>query len=76
MVYLDNSSTTRQADEVTDLIYEISKNDFGNPSSLHNIGFNAEKLVENARKIFAGSIGADPSEITFNSGGTEGDNTW
>lgn len=75
MVYLDNSSTTRQADEVTDLIYEISKNDFGNPSSLHNIGFNAEKLVENARKIFAGSIGADPSEITFNSGGTEGDNT-
>ena len=75
MVYLDNSSTTRQADEVTDLIYEISKNDFGNPSSLHSIGFSAEKLVENARKIFAGSIGADPSEITFNSGGTEGDNT-
>ena len=75
MVYLDNSSTTRQADEVTELIYEISKNDFGNPSSLHSIGFGAEKLVEAARKEFAGSIGADPSEITFNSGGTEGDNT-
>ena len=75
MVYLDNSSTTRQADEVTDLIYEISKNDFGNPSSLHNIGFSAEKLVEAARKTFADSIGADPGEITFNSGGTEGDNT-
>ena len=75
MVYLDNSSTTRQADEVTDLIYEISKNDFGNPSSLHSIGFSAEKLVEAARKSFAVSIGADPSEITFNSGGTEGDNT-
>lgn len=75
MVYLDNSSTTRQADEVTDLIYEISKNDFGNPSSLHSIGFSAEKLVEAARKSFAGSIGVSPSEITFNSGGTEGDNT-
>ena len=75
MVYLDNSSTTRQADEVTDLIYEISKNDFGNPSSLHSIGFSAEKLVEAARKSFAVSIGADPQEISFNSGGTEGDNT-
>lgn len=75
MVYLDNSSTTRQADEVTELIYEISKNDFGNPSSLHSIGFSAEKLVEGARKTFAESIGAGPNEITFNSGGTEGDNT-
>ena len=75
MVYIDNSSTTRQADEVTELIYEISKNDFGNPSSLHNIGFSAEKLVEGARKAFADSIGASPDEITFNSGGTEGDNT-
>ena len=75
MVYLDNSSTTRQADEVTDLIYEISKNDFGNPSSLHSIGFSAEKLVEAARKGFAVSIGVDPQGITFNSGGTEGDNT-
>lgn len=75
MVYLDNSSTTRQADEVTELIYDISKNDFGNPSSLHSIGFSAEKRVEAARKIFADTIGADPGEITFNSGGTEGDNT-
>lgn len=75
MVYLDNSSTTRQADEVTDLIYDISKNDFGNPSSLHSIGFSAEKLVDAARKSFARSIGADPQEVTFNSGGTEGDNT-
>ena len=75
MVYIDNSSTTRQADEVTELIYEISKNDFGNPSSLHSIGFSAEKLVSGARKAFAGSIGASPEEITFNSGGTEGDNT-
>ena len=45
------------------------------PSSLHNIGFSAEKLVEGARKTFADSIGASPDEITFNSGGTEGDNT-
>lgn len=75
MVYLDNSSTTRQADEVTDFIYDISKNHFGNPSSLHSIGFDAEKLVEAARKTFADSLRVSPQEITFNSGGTEGDNT-
>ena len=60
---------------MTELIYEISKDDFGNPSSLHSLGFSAEKRVEAARKIFAETIGADPKGITFNSGGTEGDNT-
>ena len=75
MIYLDNSATTRQADEVTDLMADVAKNTFGNPSSLYSLGMDAEKVVENARKIFAKTIGADPSEIIFNSGGTEGDNT-
>lgn len=75
MIYLDNSSTTRQADEVTELICEVGKNDFGNPSSLHDIGFSAEKRVSAARKYVAASLGAKPEEIVFNSGGTESDNT-
>lgn len=75
MVYLDNSSTTRQADEVTDLISGISRDHFGNPSSLHSIGLDAEKIVEKARRQLADAVGADPSEITFDSGGTEADNT-
>lgn len=75
MIYLDNSATTRQADEVTDLMADVAKNTFGNPSSLYSLGMDAEKVVENARKTFAKTIGADPSEIFFNSGGTEGDNT-
>lgn len=75
MIYLDNSATTRQADEVTDLMADVAKNTFGNPSSLYSLGMDAEKVVENARKTFAKTIGVDPSEIFFNSGGTEGDNT-
>lgn len=74
MIYLDNSSTTRQADEVTETMYEIARDDFGNPSSLHILGLNAEKKVEAAREAFAGLLGVDPSKCYFNSGGTEGDN--
>ena len=51
LIYLDNSSTTRQADEVTDLIAEVGRVDFGNPSSLHDLGIRAEKRVTTARKI-------------------------
>lgn len=75
MIYIDNSSTTRQADEVTDLMADIARNDFGNPSSLHEVGFRAEKRVTLARKQFAKAVGCRPEAVTFNSGGTEGDNT-
>ena len=75
MIYLDNSSTTKQADEVTKVMMDVMSNDFGNPSSLHALGLSAEKRVTAARKAFAASVGARPDEILFNSGGTEGDNT-
>ncbi len=75
LIYLDNSATTRQADEVTDLMADVARNTFGNPSSLYSLGMDAEKVVENARKTFAKTISADPSCVIFNSGGTEGDNT-
>ena len=75
MIYLDNSSTTRQADEVSEAMMKEMKDNFGNPSSLHNLGLEAEKKVTWARSKFASCIGARLEEIYFNSGGTEGDNS-
>ena len=74
-VYLDNSATTRQYDQVTDAMIEMMKEAYGNPSSLHLMGVEAEKKVRAARKIFAQSIGASEDEVYFTSGGTESDNT-
>ena len=51
------------------------KNDWGNPSSLHTLGMNAENIVSSARECIAKSIGAKPNEIIFTSGGTEANNT-
>ena len=75
MIYLDNSSTTRQADEVTALMSEVAREDFGNPSSLHRLGLSAQNRVTLARKQVAKALGAAPEEICFNSCGTEGDST-
>ncbi len=75
MIYLDNSATTRPLDEVTDLVAELMRHEFGNPSSLHHLGFEAEKRVAKAREQVAQALGANPSEIFFTAGGTESDNT-
>lgn len=75
MVYLDNSSTTRQYDEVTKLMMNIMEEDFGNPSSLHRMGIAAEKRIKTAREQMASAIFARPEEILFTSGGTESDNS-
>ncbi|HIV80635.1 MAG TPA: cysteine desulfurase [Candidatus Avanaerovorax faecigallinarum] len=75
LAYFDNSATTRQLDSVTEVMVEMMKECWGNPSSLYTAGFEAEKMVKAARKTVADSFGADPSEIIFTSGGTEGDNT-
>lgn len=74
-VYLDNSATTRPYDEATDIMAKIQREDFGNPSSLHTLGINAEKYVKSARKAFASSLGASEDEVYFTSCGTESDNT-
>lgn len=74
-VYLDNSATTRQYDEVTDVMIEMMKNDFGNPSSLHRLGLSAEKALKKARKQVIDAIGVTNHDVYFTSGGTEGDNT-
>lgn len=74
-VYLDNSATTRQYDEVTELMYKTASDFYGNPSSLHRMGLEAEKLTKEARSRIASALGADDEEICFTACGTESDNT-
>ena len=73
MIYFDHSATTPVTDEVKETIkYYLDY--FGNPSSHYGIGFEAKKLIENARKQIADSINCGPENIYFTSGGSEGDN--
>ena len=74
-VYLDNSATTRQYDEVTDIMADAMRNYYGNPSSLHSLGLASEKKIKTARSIIADTLGAAPEEVFFTSGGTESDST-
>lgn len=72
--YLDNSATTRVCDEAArEMLYTLTEG-YGNPSSLHAKGFEAEKLLKNARVRVADRIGCTPEEVLFTSGGTEANN--
>ena len=75
LAYLDNSATTRQSEEVTRAMIDAVQDSFGNPSSLHRLGVDSEKLVKLSRKKLAAAAGAKDEEIYFTSGGTESDNT-
>ncbi|HHW47915.1 MAG TPA: cysteine desulfurase [Clostridiaceae bacterium] len=70
-VYLDNSATTRPYDEVIEYMNEINKYMYGNPSSLHTKGIEAEKLIKKARETISESLGVSSKEVYFTSGGTE-----
>lgn len=74
MTYLDNSATTKPAKEVADRIYEMLSVNFGNPSSFHKIGLDANLAVRNAREIIAKSLSVESDEIYFTSGATEANN--
>ena len=73
-VYLDNSATTKQYESVTEKMIESMRGDYGNPSSLHNMGLSAEKLVKEARNHVAKAVGFSREEVYFTSGGTESAN--
>jgi len=73
-VYLDNSATTKIYNESLEKYVEISQTLYENSSALHIGGINAEREIENARKIIAKSFGTSSEEVIFTSGGTEGDN--
>lgn len=74
MIYLDNSATTPIHPEVLSMLTDVMQQCYGNPSSLHNMGVKAERLVEQARKVVAEALDATPQEIIFTSGGTEANN--
>ena len=74
VVYLDNASTTRQHESVTETMTRFMREDFGNPSSLHGLGHAAELAVRDARRQVAGALGCAAEELTFTSGGTEAAN--
>lgn len=73
-IYLDNSATTRVCPEAAQKALEIMTECYGNPSSLHTMGFRADQELSAARKAVAGALSALPEEITFTSGGTEANN--
>ena len=74
MIYLDNSATTRQDPAVTELMLRCMQEDYGNPSSLHRMGLEAEKLLKHARRQLQKASGRTGDNIVFTSGGTESDN--
>ena len=73
-IYMDHAATTPMHPEVIDVMTEVMKNTYGNPSSIHQYGRESRKLIDDARKVLAESIGAQIDEIIFTSGGTEADN--
>lgn len=72
--YLDNSATTRCSDRACQLIVDLLTKDYGNPSSLHMKGIEAERFVETAKKKIAKTLRVSEKEIIFTSGGTESNN--
>ena len=74
MIYFDHSATSPILPEVLQTYTQTSQRIIGNPSSLHDLGTQANRLLQQARKQIADLLNATPEEIFFTSGGTEGDN--
>ncbi|MBX5475563.1 MAG: cysteine desulfurase [Clostridia bacterium] len=73
-VYLDNAASTRALESVADAVRHALLHAYGNPSSLHAMGLEAERLVEATRADLARVLGVAPNELVFTSGGTEANN--
>ena len=73
-VYLDNSATTMAYRSVGELVQKVMCEDYGNPSSMHNKGVEAEKYIKEAKDTLAKILKVQQKEIFFTSGGTESDN--
>lgn len=70
-IYLDNSATTPPLPEVIEAAVAAMRDCYGNPSSLHRLGFEAQRVLDAAREEVAWTLGSKPKEIVFTSGGTE-----
>ena len=72
--YLDNAATTRVSDAVMEKMNQVFLSDFGNPSSMHKKGMDAEQYIKEAKRVIADTLKCEPSELVFTSGGTESNN--
>ena len=73
-IYLDHNATTPPSEAVIQRMTATLRDEFGNPSSVHHFGQRAKAIIDEARSAVAGLIGADPGDVVFTGGGTEGDN--
>lgn len=73
-IYLDNSATTKICDEALEKYVEVSREVYGNPSSLHAMGYEAEKILNNVRSEVCNSLGAKGASVIFTASGTEANN--
>jgi cysteine desulfurase len=73
-IYFDHNATTPLHPDVAASMTRVLKEDFGNPSSVHQYGQRAKAILDDARGAVAALIGAEPAEVVFTSGGTEADN--
>ncbi len=73
-IYLDNNATTPMDPEVFRTMDSFTREHFGNPSSFHRMGQAARHAIEEAREIIASTLGTEPGDLIFTSGGTEADN--
>lgn len=75
IIYLDHAATTPMAQEVIDVMTQALNENYGNASSIHQLGKKNRVLIDRARQTMAESIGAKATELIITSGGTESDNT-
>jgi len=75
-IYFDNAATTKVLESSAKIAYDIMVNDYGNPSSVHGMGFKAEMMLKTARKVLLNALGADERNytLTFTASGSEADN--
>jgi cysteine desulfurase len=73
-VYFDYNATTPVSQDVIDAVVAMTRDQFGNPSSVHHFGQRAKAALDEARAAVAALINAEPSEVVYTSGGTESDN--
>ena len=73
-VYLDNAATTKCYEQVRDIVGKVMTEDYGNPSSMHKLGVDAEKYIKEAQSVIASQMKVESKEIYFTSGGTESNN--
>lgn len=73
-IYLDNAATTPVAEEVIEVMERAFREDYGNPSSLHRKGMEAERSIKETAEIIAKTLRCDKKELLFTSGGTESNN--